>query len=462
MENILNTLKEVNSYMKSSSISGTVTYRHEVSHMVRCGRSQISLNVSETGEKFIFELQEGKRKISGTITADDTELKKLQDFVTDLYSRLEFMPEVAHLKPLGEIAQVEVKHVADKRFDEIDSSIMVNLYAECDKHFKNENVEISGAFSAGIYSYAVINTLVEEPISYQGSDYNVEAVLQLLDHDKKEIRVADVGETLEHYDQLSLINHLDKIYKLKTTTERTDVPAGEYDIVFYSDAFSDITNYMGYLTMSGEAYEYGMGMLNKDEHKVGSKIFGDNVTIVDDPSDPEILFSRPIGRNGVERKNFPLITDGVIANMFYSDKDTCDRFSVEVNNDQSVAAIKLQAGDGPEDFDSMVKSCRKKTLFIPFIHYMNFTNPAKGEFTGTSRFGTFLIEGGEIKSHLYNLRINDSYHNIFNQIEWLSKKIAHVNTSDTYGMRSASSIACPQFVKVNNVKITGSSAPNRG
>ncbi|TEW43196.1 hypothetical protein E2R67_16095 [Psychromonas sp. RZ5] len=87
---------------------------------------------------------------------------------------------------------------------------------------------------------------------------------------------------------------------------------------------------------------------------------------------------------------------------------------------------------------------------------MNFTNAAKGEFTGTSRFGTFLIEQGEIKAHLYNQRINDSYHNTFNQIEWLSSTLTHINTSDTYGMRNAASIACPQFVKVNNVKITGS------
>jgi predicted Zn-dependent protease len=90
---------------------------------------------------------------------------------------------------------------------------------------------------------------------------------------------------------------------------------------------------------------------------------------------------------------------------------------------------------------------------------MNFTNVAKGEFTGTSRFGTFLIEQGEIKAHLYNQRINDSYYNTFNNIEWLSSTLTHINRSNTFGMRNATSIACPLFVKVNKVKITGSKKP---
>lgn len=460
MEKVLKTLKELNAFMKEKGIEGTVTYRHEVSHMARCGRSQISLNVSEEGEKYFVDLQTGKRKISGETTALVDELEKLQNFILSLHQKLKFMPEIPHLRPMRAIAQGDLnKYHADPAMEGMDSSIMVNLFKQCDDQFEGKNVEISGAFSAGIHSYAVINTLVEEPVSYQGSDFNVEVVLQLLDHDKKEIRVSDVGERIDEFDSKKLIDHLKRFYEIKTTTARKDVEPGSYDVVFYADAFAEITDFMIYLTCIGETYEYGMGMLKKDVHKIGSKIFGDNVTIVDDPSDPEILFARPVGRNGVERKEFPLITNGVLQNMFYSEKETCDRFSVDVNNDCNVAGMKLLTGEGPTDFDEMVRSCEKPTLFIPFIHYMNFTNAAKGEFTGTSRFGTLLMENGEIKSHLYNLRINDSYHNLFSQIEWLSKKLTHVNTSTTYEMRSASSIACPLFVKVNDVKITGSNAP---
>jgi len=457
MQAVKTLLQQINHFMKAQAISGSVTYQQETSHMVRCGRSQISLNVSEQGEKYFIELQQGKRKIAGSTTAQVDELDKLKALVLSLQEKLKFMPEVAHLRPLNAIAQGHLDHrQVDPDLLNLDSAIMVNLFKQCAAHFNNENIEISGAFSAGIQRYAVINTLVEDALSYQGSDYNIEMVLQLLDHDKKELRVSDVGHSLAQFDSKKLIAHLARMYQIKTQTPRQDILPGEYDVIFYADAFADLTSYMGALTLHGESYQYGMGMLQKDLHKIGDKLFSENLSIVDDPSDPDILFNRPVGRNGIKRPRFPLISKGVLENMFYSEKDNCDRFNVDINNDMSVAGIKVNTGTGPGNFDDMIKSCVKPTLFIPYIHYMNFTNAAKGEFTGTSRFGTFLIEQGEITAHLYNLRINDSYHNTFNQIEWLSSTLTHINTSDTYSMRNAASVACPLFVKVNKVKITGS------
>lgn len=457
MKAIKTLLQQINQFMKAQGISGTVTYKQETSHMVRCGRSQISLNVSEQGEKYFIELQQGKRKIAGSTTAQRDELDKLKALVLSLHEKLDFMPEVAHLRPLNAIAQGDLdSSKVDPALLNLDSSIMVNLFKDCAEYFKNENIEISGAFSAGIQRYAVINTLVEEAQSYEGSDYNVEMVLQLLDHNKKEIRVSDIGYSLAQFNSQKLIAYLTKMYQIKTQTPLQDIPPGEYDVVFYADAFSDLTNYMSALTLGGESYQYGMGMLQKDKQKIGDKLFSDKLCIIDNANDPDVLFNRPVGLNGVKRSDFSLITNGVLNNFYYSNKDDCDRFYIDINNDSSVAGLKVKTGNGPADFDAMVKSCIKPTLFISYIHYMNFTNAAKGEFTGTSRFGTFLIEQGEIKAHLYNQRINDSYHNTFNQIEWLSSTLTHINTSDTYGMRNAASIACPLFVKVNKVKITGS------
>ncbi|MCP4326770.1 MAG: hypothetical protein GY787_34065 [Alteromonadales bacterium] len=459
MQAIKTLLQQVNDFMKAEAITGSVTYKQENSHLVRCGRNQISLNVSEHGEKYFIELQQGKRKISGSTTAQVGDFDKLKSLVLSLNEKLQFMPEIAHLRPLTAIAQGDLDSFqADEALVNLDSSLMVALFKQCAQQFSQHNIEISGAFSAGTHSYAVINTLVEQAACYHGSDYNIEVVLQLLDHNKKELRVADVGEKLSQFDADKLLTHLQKMYQLKTETAQQDITPGEYDVIFYGDAFADLTNYMHYLTLDGETYQYGMGMLDKEQHKVGDKLFSDKLNIVDDPNDPDVLFKRPIGLNGTERKNFPLIEKGVLQNFFYSNKDECDRFNVNVNNDANVASMKVETGDGPANFEQMVKNCDKPTLFIPYIHYMNFTNAAKGEFTGTSRFGTFLIEQGEIKAHLYNQRINDSYHNIFNQIEWLSSSLTHVNTSNTYGMRNASSIACPLFVKVNKVKITGSNA----
>ena len=78
MQAIKTLLQQINQFMKAQSISGTVTYKQETSHMVRCGRSQISLNVSEQGEKYFIELQQGKRKIAGSTTAQVDDIDKLE------------------------------------------------------------------------------------------------------------------------------------------------------------------------------------------------------------------------------------------------------------------------------------------------------------------------------------------------------------------------------------------------
>jgi len=246
-------LQQINQFMKAQGINGTVTYKQETSHMVRCGRSQISLNVSEQGEKYFIELQQGKRKITGSTTAQVDDIDKLKALVLSLHKNLSFMPEVAHLQPLTAIAQSNLDtSQIDPVLLNLDSSIMVSLFKQCADRFKDENAEISGAFSAGIQRYAIINTLVEEAQTYQGSDYNIEMVLQLLDHDKKEIRVSDVGRSLAQFDSDKLIDHLAKMHQIKTTTPLQDITPGEYDVVFYADAFSDLTSYMSSLTLSGK------------------------------------------------------------------------------------------------------------------------------------------------------------------------------------------------------------------
>lgn len=457
---VTNALENINTFIKEKGIEAQLTYRAEVSHLIRAGRSQISLNVSQTGAKLIIEIINGKRKITGECSGDIVKsIEDFKSFILKLNEKIEFMPEVAHLTPINKITQADIiNEKFDQKLVEFESKDIVDFYKEIVQEFESLGAEVSGAFSAGAHSYAVINTKVEKAIFYKGTDWNAEVVLQLVNDSKKEIRASAVGEMLKDFDSNELKEELRLMLNYKRETERADLKAGEYNIIFSSDAFAELTAFLGWVSLSGEAYEYEAGMLQKGKDAIGDKLFGENITITDNPSDPEVLFARHIGHNGVQRKQFPLIRNGVLEQMFYSDKDTCDRFSLNINNDESVASIKVHAGSGPSELKEIIRKTTDKTIYIPYIHYMNITNAAKGEFTGTSRFGTLMMENGEVTSHLYNLRINDSLRDMFNNIEWLSERLQHVNTSDTYDMRSSSAITCPKFVQINKVKITGSSA----
>lgn len=456
MTKVIETLRKINNYMKSNGISGSVLYRGETSHLLRCGNSQVSLNVSELGSRFFVRLQDGKRTITGSVVCCAENFEMPQKLIDSLNENIKLMPELPFLKPMKPIAKGPiVNDKFDPAVENIDNSIMLEVYTKAVERFKNAPAIVSGAFSAGASEYCVINTLSDEPLYNKCSDYSVEVVLQLPDDDKKELRAACVGERIETLNIDKMLDELAFDLKVKQTTKREDLTPGDYDVIFSAEGYSDLIMFLYYLAISGDAYEFEMGMLQKDKHKIGTKIFGDNFTLIDDPNDPDNQYPRRFGFNGVARDKFPIIDHGVLKNLYYGDKLTCDRFDKEMNNDMGASNPKLFAGEGPNNLDEIIKSCDRPTLFIPFIHYMNVTNAAKGEITGTSRFGTWLIENGKIKSHLYKVRINDSLHRIFNNIDWLSSEYIQVNTSSTYGLRNAGSLCCPKFIKIKGLKITG-------
>ena len=457
MQTIYETLKNANQILKDHNIQGQITYRQEDSFLVRCGRSQISLNSHLSNSDFKVVLQKEKKQIQGSLKCSPEESDKLNRFIKDLIPNISIMPDIDYLTEMKDIAQgghlEEPPHAKD-----IDTKKMVDFYHQVDNEF-GEDVELSGAFSAGTYFYALINTQVENPISYAGEDYNAEVVLQLINDDKKEIRAVDVGRDLEGFNPDPLINKLKTDYQIKTTTQREDLALENYQVIFGPEAFAELVAYMSWITFSGEGYELGRSMLQKGTHGIGDQIFGENITIIDDPLSEDTLFNKRIGLNGIERKRFPLIENGKLQNFFFSDKKVSDLVGKEVNNDFGVSSLTVSPGNGPSSFNEIKDHLEGPTLYINTLHYMNFTNLSKGEFTATSRFGTYFMAPGKEVKHLYNVRINDSFHRIFNAVKWLSQSTSHINLSNTYGMRMAKALHCPQYVLVNQVPITATSAP---
>ena len=454
---VKDTLKRLNNFMKGRGLCGTVNYRGEVSHLMRAANSAISLNTSEKGSKFFIELQDGKKFSRVSLSAGVEDYDKIVKSILLAERNIDVMPEIPFATPMKPICQLKENiHNNDAALENIDSAEMLDLFKGAKERFPERETVVSGAFSCGSYEFGVINTLVENPLYHKGSDFNIEIVLQLIGN-KKEIRASQVGDCLKEIDYDLIYKELESALEVKKNTKRIDIEPGSYDVVFGRDAVADLLSFLSYLGLSGEAYEYGMGMFQKKTHKIEDKIFGDNFSFADNPEKENNIFSRTFGTNGIARKSVDLIKNGVLKQLIYSNKMDCDRFNQKVNNDDSTLNPVMETGEGPADFKEMVESCKTPTIFIPYLHYMNSPNRAKGEVTATSRFGTFLIEDGKIKNHLYKLRINEDLFKIFSNIEWLSRQSAFANTSDTYGLRMASAVQLPIYTKVKGVNITGSS-----
>ena len=449
MESIQNNLVDLCNQIKKHNLDGEVSYKSDHTNMIRVGRSQISLNVTETREIYYLQLYKNKKVIEGSAI----NMKEAMAMVNDLSKKIDLMPEIPFLTPIEQLCGTNKKNDHfDPGLESIDPQIMVDIYKKADELFikKDKNNHISGSFSSGSYSYGIINTKTSEALYHKGSDFNGEIVVQINSHDKKEIQKFMVGETMNDLDLN--FQELENLYEYTTTTPYKKLSEGKYDVVFSAEAIGELSAYLLWIS-SGEAKEYGQSYLN-DQRKVGDQLFGKNFTIADAPS-THPLFRRPFGQNGFKHTDRQLIKNGVLLDLAYTDKMTCDRFNKKLNScNQSDYNLIIEKGTGPDDQISMISSCEKPTIFINYLHYLNFTNSSKAEITGTSRFGTFLIEGGKITHNLEKVRLLDNFLNLFTNIEWLSSKAVNISATSSYGFRSPFALNMPKFVKIKNVSLS--------
>lgn len=453
---ILNALSELNQYFKKSGLEGQILYRTEGSHLVRAGANQISLNSYEENEKFYFTLQKGKKITQFNLSLSVDRLSEIKQAIDRVAQTLSLLPELPFLRPWHKTEETlnSIEHLKDfsqkdsTLTDPLDSKPMVDFFKTIYDNYKNLKIETSGMFSAGHYAYALINTNSQTPLFFSGDDYHLEAVLQLLDQDKKEVKVTDVGQTLKDFNPDHIHQELLEHIELKSSAPSIDYNGKDHDLIFGKDALAAIIEFMCYMSFRGELYQENKGMLRKETHPLEGQIFGDNITITDDITSGDSLYQRPFGLNGMFRPPINLVDKGVLKNLYYTDKITCNRLGVNLFSDDRLASFCLKTGAGPSSFNALLEATSRPALYINNIHYMNFTNLNRGDFTATARFGAYLLKDGKVVGNPGRVRLNLSLFEILNKVEWLSNLGVHVNTSSSYDVRLASSIKVPKFMKV--------------
>ena len=108
----------------------------------------------------------------------------------------------------------------------------------------------------------------------------------------------------------------------------------------------------------------------------------------------------------------------------------------------------MDAGDVSKD--ELFKGV-KKGLYLTNTWYTRFQNYAKGDFSTIPRDGIFLIEKGEIKQSLKDLRISDNVLTMLGNVAAISKERQHVHW---WGEADPPSLS--PYVLIKNVHLTKS------
>lgn len=185
--------------------------------------------------------------------------------------------------------------------------------------------------------------------------------------------------------------------------------------------------------------------------KLGKKVAPETVTLKDNPAAYSIS-NRVFDDEGVPTKENIFIDNGVLKTYLHN-ASTAQTFKTKTTGNAGLVYptpwnIEMEAGDANKD--ELFKEVRRG-LYLTNTWYTRFQNSAKGDFSTIPRDGIFMIEEGEIKRSLKDLRISDNVLAMLGNIAAVSNERQHVHW---WGEADPPSLS--PYVLIENVHMTKS------
>lgn len=237
--------------------------------------------------------------------------------------------------------------------------------------------------------------------------------------------------------------------------DQRELPPGEYVTIFGDLCVAEALSHLASHGFNGQAYEEGRSFISG---RLGEQVMGANVTIWDDATDSRNL-AAAADHEGVPKRKLSLVEGGIARGVAYDSytayrvgKQSTGHADGEVETNYSGPVpnnLFMQGGD--TTLDEMIRSTDRGLLLTRF-HYTHCPDPKRVVLTGTTRDGTFLIEGGEIVGAVKNLRLTQSLPELFEGIELLGPPRLCQDWWSSNGMGRTTSY-CPP-IKVSRAVFT--------
>ena len=223
--------------------------------------------------------------------------------------------------------------------------------------------------------------------------------------------------------------------KALDSTHPAEIPAGKYTVILEPAAVLDIVGFM--------FWDYsGMAILDQRSFltgRIGTKLFGENITIWDDVTHP-LQTGSPFDGEGMRRQRLPLVENGVVKRVVYA-RGTAARMKASEYKDkvgpieatghgfalpnemgEMPLNIVFAAPQNPQTLAQMIASTERGVL-VTRLWYFREVDPYEKIVTGMTRDGTFLLENGKVQRGLRNFRFNQSLIHMLSGVEAMSMPV---------------------------------------
>jgi predicted Zn-dependent protease len=214
-----------------------------------------------------------------------------------------------------------------------------------------------------------------------------------------------------------------------------ELPPGKYTVILEPAAVLDLMGFM-FWDFGGLAILDQRSFLN---NRIGARLFGENITILDDVGHP-LQSNAPFDGEGVRRRRLTLVEKGVIRNLVYA-RNTAAKmrksehaakvgeiavtghgFPLPNEMGEAPTNIVFVTPGGEQTVEQMIAGTDRGIL-ITRLWYIREVDPYEKILTGMTRDGTFLVENGKVKHGIRNFRFNQSLIEALNNVEAMGKAV---------------------------------------
>ena len=340
---------------------------------------------------------------------------------------------------------------------------VVNKEADYKNHTLQEKVELlktlergakesdSRIVAAGYCQYAE-NAVKVRIVNSKGLDLErstsyMYAFLGLTASDGKNVTMGfaqDINTTFNNIEKDRIIK--EAVENAINSLGAESVESGKYSIVFSEDTASDLLQAFSSIFVGESALRKVTSLTDK----VGQKVFGENITIIDDPFCDKSIVKIPFDDEGVPCQTKSVVENGVFKGFLHSLKtanafntvSTGNGFKPGIKSSVTTTPTNLYLKPGTISKEQLIKNT-DKGIYITELNGLHAgLNTISGDFN--LQASGFMIENGVKTNPVTLFVISGNFYEMMNNVEEIAS-----NIKDRFN-----GIASPSF-KVKGLMISG-------
>ena len=397
--------------------------------LTRFANNTIHQNVSELNEIASIRVAfDGKTARATTNRFDDDSLKRAVQAAESMARVQESDPERL---PMAKAPESNGAANPPSRWFESSAAISpadrAEVVAKIVGVARKNGLVTAGICSSSVHADAVVNS---NGLSVYHRQTTAEVSITMLAEDSSGWQKANSPDVAQ-VDAVELAEIAAK--KARDSRAPRELAPGKYTVVLEPAAVLDLTGFM-FWDFGGLAILDQRSFLN---NRIGTKLFGDNVTIVDDVYHP-LQSNAPFDGEGVRRRQVKLVENGIVRNLVYA-RATAEKMrksehaarvgpitvtghGFPLPNEMGEAPVNIvYVTPGGEQTTEQMIASTERGILVTRLWYIREVDPYEKILTGMTRDGTFLIENGKIQYGIRNFRFNQSLIEMLSNVEAMSK-----------------------------------------